>query len=180
MAVTVHILLFRGVGGDTKLPTGPLRAALADAGFENVTTYIASGNAVLRSRLGAAKVVTSVAAICEKEFAFTKAIYAIPLDDWEKQVIAANPFPDKTEKGNVFHAAWLESIPSPERIAALKALAVDGDQFEVVGNVAYIYTPAGVSNSRLGARFDKGIGVPNTARNWNTVLKMRELARAAL
>jgi hypothetical protein len=48
---TAFILLFRGVGGATQLPTAPLREALTEAGFENVATYINSGNAILRSHL---------------------------------------------------------------------------------------------------------------------------------
>ena len=50
-AKTAYILLFRGVGGATQLPVAPLRDALTGAGFENVATYINSGNAVLRSHL---------------------------------------------------------------------------------------------------------------------------------
>lgn len=48
---TVYIVLFRGVGGKTQLPVGPLREALSQAGFENVATYINSGNAVVKSAL---------------------------------------------------------------------------------------------------------------------------------
>ena len=33
---TAFVLLFRGVGGATQLPTAPLREALVEAGFENV------------------------------------------------------------------------------------------------------------------------------------------------
>lgn len=176
--MTVYILLFRGVGGATQLPTAPLRVALTAAGFDKVATYINSGNAIVSTRLGAAKVVSTVAAICEKEFGFTKATYAIPQADWDK-VIAANPFPDKTSPGNLLAAAWLDGLPKQGAVAELTELAVDGDLFAVVGNVAYLHTPRGFSNSKMAARFDKGIGVPNTARNWNTVLKLQALARAA-
>ena len=48
---TAYILLFRGVGGATQLPVKPLREALASAGFENVGTYINSGNAWLSTKL---------------------------------------------------------------------------------------------------------------------------------
>ena len=48
---TAYIVLFRGVGGATQLPTAPLGEAPAEAGFENVATYINSGNAVLHSVL---------------------------------------------------------------------------------------------------------------------------------
>lgn len=49
----------------------------------------------------------------------------------------------------------------------------------MVGKVAYLHTPGGLSQSVLGTKFDKGLGVPNTARNWNTVLKLLELAEKA-
>ncbi len=44
-------------------------------------------------------------------------------------------------------------------------------------HVCYLLTPNGLGTSKLAMKFDKGIGVVNTARNWNTVLKMRELAQ---
>jgi uncharacterized protein (DUF1697 family) len=48
-----------------------------------------------------------------------------------------------------------------------------------VDGVAYPHTPFGLGASKLGERFDKGLGVANTARNWNTMLKLRELAKKA-
>ncbi len=161
------------------MPTAPLREALTVAGFERVATYINSGNAVLATHLGVDEVVARVAEICKQRFDFAKAVYAIPLEIWEEQIIAANPFPTKTEPGNLLHAAWLAEQPSATNLAALRALAVDGDLFEVVGNVAYFHTPGGFSRSALALRFDRGIAVANTARNWNTVLKLRDLAQKA-
>jgi hypothetical protein len=39
--------------------------------------------------------------------------------------------------------------------------------------------PDGFGRSKLGEKFDKGIGVVNSAWNWNTVLKLIELVRKA-
>jgi len=39
MKHTVYLILFRGVGGKTQLPTQPLREKLTEAGLENVATY---------------------------------------------------------------------------------------------------------------------------------------------
>lgn len=177
-AGTVYVVLFRGVGGATQLPTAPLRAALSEAGFENVATYINSGNAVVRTALSRDRAVAAIAKICAERFGFGKAIHAVPLDEWAR-LIERVPFPVEEGGGKFLHAAWLGAAPSPDAVAALKALAVNGDGFEVVGRVAYISTPGGFSNSKLAERFDKAIGVPNTARNWNTVLKLMELAKAA-
>ena len=176
-AKTAYILLFRGVGGATQLPTSPLREALTEAGFENVVTYINSGNAVLRSALPREKVIASVAKICEDRFGFAKPIYAPTLAEWEA-LVANNPFPN-FEAGKHLHAAVLAGDPRREAIEGLRAHAVDGERIEVVGRVAYLHTPNGFGTSKLAEKFDKGIGVENTARNWNTVLKLLELATKA-
>jgi Protein of unknown function (DUF1697) len=99
-AKTAYILLFRGVGGAMQLPTAPLREALTGAGFENVATYISSGNAVLRSELPREEVVAKVAEICEGRFGFTKAIFAPTLDEWSAPLDlleAVGPADDGTE-----------------------------------------------------------------------------------
>jgi uncharacterized protein (DUF1697 family) len=159
------------------LPITPLREALTKAGFENVATYINSGNAVLRSHLSREKVIASVAKICKDKFGFDKAIYAPTLEEWS-ELIDNNPFPE-FEVPKFLHAAVLASDPTKQAIEGLRAYAVNGAGIEVVGKVAYLHTPNGFGTSTLGEKFDKGIGVPNSARNWNTVLKLLELAKKA-
>ena len=55
------------------------------------------------------------------------------------------------------------------------------DLFEDPGEgVVYLYTPDGFGASPVSAALDKMLrGVPWTARNWNTVLKLQEMAEAA-
>ncbi|MBS3652224.1 DUF1697 domain-containing protein [Pseudaminobacter sp. 19-2017] len=175
---TVYILLFRGVGGKTQLPTAPLREALSAAGFENVATYINSGNAVVRTSLGRDEVISSVAQICRDKFGFTKAIHAPTLEEWT-DLIAKNPFPHAVAVPKFLHAAVLAEGPAEESIEAVQAFAADGEGFAVIGKVAYIHTPDGFGTSKLAEKFDRLIGVENTARNWNSVLKLRDLAEKA-
>jgi len=172
---TVYILLFRGVGGATQLPTAALRTALTAAGFENVATYINSGNAVVRSPLAREQVIERVAEIVASRFAFTKAIHAPTLAEWSA-LIARNPFPQAAATPKFLHAALLAAQPRASAISAIQALAQEGEQFAVIGNVAYLHTPHGFGRSKMAERFDQLIGVGNTARNWNTVLKLKELA----
>lgn len=178
MSATVYILLFRGVGGATQLPTKPLREALTEAGFENAGTYINSGNAYLKTDMPRAEMLRAVAEICRREFGFAKDIYAPTLAEWRK-LIRQNPFAGKFTEGRFLHAAALAKAPTKEAIEALQAIAVEGEGVEVIDKVAYLNTPGGLSQSKLGMKFDKGLGVPNTARNWNTVLKLLELAEKA-
>ena len=176
--MTVYVVLFRGVGGATQLPTGPLREALAAAGFEKVATYINSGNAVVSSRLTPGRTVAAIGAVCRREFRFDKAIHALSADQWA-ELISKNPFPGATGTGKFLHAAVLEAPPEPGRVEEIRACAKQGERFEVVGKVAYLHTPHGFGTSRMAAQFDRRIGVSNTARNWNTVSKLMELADAA-
>lgn len=177
--MTVYILLFRGVGGKTQLPTKPLREALTAAGFENAGTYINSGNAYVSTKLSRAAVLAAVTEICETKFGFTKEVYAVSLPEWRK-LVANNPFPEGAAAVPKYvHAAVLAKKPEAAAVEAIRALAVPGEQIEVVDKVAYLHTPHGFGTSKLAARFDKGIGVPNTARNWNSVLELLRLAEAA-
>ena len=173
-----YIVLFRGVGGKTQLPVAPLREKLAEAGFANVATYINSGNALLKSALPHEEVAARVREICAREFAFDKDVHVATRAEWQA-LIAANPFPLAVATPNFLHAAVLAAEPEPARLDALRAVAAGGEAIAVVGRVAYLHTPHGFGTSKLAAKFDKGIGVANTARNWNTVLKLAELAAIA-
>ena len=173
--MTVYIILFRGVGGATQLPVKPLREALTAAGFKDVATYINSGNAVLSSRKSAASVMTEVAKIAKKEFGFDKAVHVVSREEWAK-LIENNPFPKAISTPKFLHAAILAETPEKAKVEALRALAKGGEGIEIVGKVAYLHTPEGFGTSKLAEKFDKGIGVPNTARNWNTVLALAKLA----
>lgn len=177
-AKTAYVLLFRGVGGATQLPKAPLREALAEAGFENVATYINSGNAVLRSHLSREAVIASVAQICKARFGFTKAILAPTLKEWSA-LIDNNPFPQAIVTPTCLHAAVLAENPAAEAVTRLRGFAADGEGIEVVANVAYLHTPDGFGRSKLAEKFDKGIGVVNSARNWNTVRRLMDLVRKA-
>ena len=73
----------------------------------------------------------------------------------------------------------LAGKPAAEAVGRLQGFATGGEGIEVVGNVAYLHTPNGFGRSKLGEKFDKGIGVVNAARNWNTFLKLMELVRKA-
>ena len=177
MKRTVYLILFRGVGGKTQLPVQVLREKLTKAGFENVATYFNSGNAGVRSRLSRKQVIATVAELCRVEFGFDKAIFAPTMAEWD-ELIARNPFAKAaTAAPTTVHAALLESTPKPEYVERIRALAVKGEDVMVAEGVAYLHTPNGFGTCKMAEKFDKWIGVPNTARNWNTVLKLAELGR---
>ncbi|MCV0396892.1 MAG: DUF1697 domain-containing protein [Rhizobiaceae bacterium] len=173
-----YIVLFRGVGGATQLPTAALREALTRLGFDRVATYINSGNAILASPRPREEIHAVIADLCAREFAFTKDIHLRDRDEWHR-LIRNNPFVEATAEPKTLHAAVLAGDPDADAVESLAKAGGPRERIAVVERVAYLHTPDGFGRSKLAERFDRGIGVANTARNWNTVLKLEELVRAA-
>ncbi len=178
MREEAFIVLFRGVGGKTQLPTKPLREALGEAGFKNVATWIASGNAVLTTKLGPEEARSRISAIVREKFGFSKAVMLVPLPAWSR-LIAQNPFPEAVSEPTTLHAFILEAAPSRERIVALTAKAAASERVVVDGKALYFHAPKGFGVSKLPPVIDGTLGTESTARNWNTVRKLEELAKAA-
>jgi uncharacterized protein (DUF1697 family) len=154
-AETVFIVLFRGVGGKTQLPTKPLREKLAKVGFRNVVTYINSGNAVVKSELPRKAVALAIAEVCAREFGFDKAVYALTRAEWSR-LIAGNPFRSATDTPTFLHMAVLAARPEKANVDALQALAAKGEGFAVIDKAAYLHTPGGFSKSKLAEKIRQG------------------------
>lgn len=171
----VQIVLFRGVGGATQLPTRPLAAALAGAGFRHVRTYIASGNVVLASALPSGEVRARVARLAERDFGFTKHVMVATREEWAR-LIAQNPFPEGS--GAQLHGFLLEAVPAASKVAELEARSTGAERIAFRDGFLYFYAPDGFGRSKLPPIIDRTLGVATTARNWNTVLKLRDISDA--
>ena len=178
MREEVFIVLFRGVGPDTKLPTGPLREALGNAGFRNVATYIATGNVVLTSELASGEVRARIAAIVKKAFGFEKEVLIRTGREWAR-VIRDNPFPEGADNPKALHAFILGEKPVKAALDTLVAKAAATEHVAVKGKTLYFYAPDGFGASKLPVAIERTLKGAMTARNWNTVVRLGELAREA-
>jgi uncharacterized protein (DUF1697 family) len=176
--MNVYIVLFRGVGGATKLPTLPLKEALTAAGFRHVVTYIASGNVVLASDLDAEGVRAEVAAIAKERLGFTKEIVALSRKEWS-DVVKRNPFADAVREPRTLHVFASANTLSTAAANALAGRAAPSESIAVRGKALYFHSPDGFGPSKLPGLIEKAFAGRTTARNWNTVLKLDELAKEA-
>ncbi len=174
----VYIVLFRGVGGATQLPVAKLRQVLAEAGFDNVATYINSGNAVVKTALPRDEATAAIADACRREMEFEKDILLVAEADWAR-AIAANPFPEAVKVPTSIHLFALSAEPKPEAVEALRARKQPTENLVVAGTFMYFHAPDGFGPSKTPPIIDRMLGVVTTARNWNTVLKLQALAEAA-
>ena len=179
MAANTYIVLFRGinVGGNKVVRMELLRQMLTDLGFANIATYIQSGNVVLTTDKAPAAVTKAIEDAFPGAFGFSSRPTVRSLQEWLR-MIDEDPFTDARNDGKQVHAVFLDAKPDPKAIDALKAIA-GTEQMVMRHGVLYLFTPDGFGRSKVAGSLDKVLKVPWTARNWNTVLKLQDLAVAA-
>lgn len=172
----VALLRAVNLGARNKVPMGELRKLLESAGYEEVRTYIASGNVLLETRDGAAEVATALERLVADSFGVTTtAILRKPRD--LATVVEAHPFGKDTSET---HVAFLAARPAKAAVVRFEEAARDADQAVLGGGDLYLRLPRGVQGSRLSAaRIESLLGVPATMRNWRTVVALAELAAGA-
>jgi len=173
------IALLRGinVGGNHIIPMLRLRALLAELGYEDVATYIQSGNCVFRTTVADAKTIASgIAGKIEEVFGFRPSVFALTLDALEKAQ-AGNPFAGGDPK--FVHLFFLDRAVGKLDEKAMRALARKSDDFALIGTIFYLHTPEGFGNSKLADKLAKFLPVDMTARNLRSVTRIVDMARAA-
>ena len=176
-----HIVLLRGInlGSRNRVAMPKLRSALEKAGFEDVGTYVQSGNVVLSSRDSAAKVARKCERVIEDEFGLEIPVVVRTRAELAK-VVERNPLAKIAKDPKRYQVSFLEKKPSAALIRTLEEAAAPTEQMVAEGREIYAWHPEGVARSKLWAALaGKGLGITATARNWTTVTKLLELADAA-
>ncbi len=176
---TTHILLLRGinVGGNNRIGMAPLRAALEDAGFTGVKTYLQSGNAVVTtSTASPATVARQVEQVIEDAFGLSIKVVVRSRGQIET-VVANNPFADVADVGKWYFVTFCDPAPDPAKLAHLDPAEFEPERWLLDGDTLYCWYPKGLQTSKLEKAITKAkLGVTVTARNWNTVTKLLDLA----
>jgi uncharacterized protein (DUF1697 family) len=153
-----------------------LRSALEDDGFEDVATYVQSGNVVLSSGDSAAKVARAVEQLIKKEFGLEIPV-VVRTRAQLAQVVKRNPLGRVANDPKRYQVSFLEKQPSAAVVRKLEGLAAPSERIAAHGRELYAWHPEGVARSKLWAALaGKGLGVTATARNWTTVTRLLELA----
>ncbi|MFJ4774227.1 DUF1697 domain-containing protein [Streptomyces uncialis] len=179
--MTTYAALLRGinVGGHRKVPMADLRQLLEDLGYENVRTYLQSGNAVFSTGAvepdgaggangagaptgGDGPGVRSGAAVSGDTDAVTAALGRAVEDrfgfsveilvrdhGYLRALVEDCPFPAATLEGRQLHVTYLSENVDEDRFAALDRAAFLPEEFRVGDHALYLYVPDGLGRSRL-------------------------------
>ena len=179
--MTTHIALLRAinVGGRNMVGMPALRALLEQLGFGDVRSLLQTGNLVFR---GGSKTGTNLERLLESEaeerLALSSAFFVRTAKEWDA-VIARNPFRAEAARYPA-HVVVLVLKDAPQRgdVKALQAAITGPEIIRAEGKQLYVVYPVGIGRSKLTNKLiEDKLGTRATGRNWNTVLKLAELAR---
>lgn len=170
-----HVVLLRGInlGSRNRIAMPKLRGVLEAAGFEDVRTYLQSGNVVLSS---GGKPAETVRRLIAKEFGLDIAVVTRTRADIAK-VVAHNPLAKVARDPKRYQVSFCEAKPSSAVVRLIEEAAAPGERVVVHGREVYAWHPDTIARSKLWALLaGQKLGVTATARNWTTVQKLLELA----
>jgi uncharacterized protein (DUF1697 family) len=168
-----YIVLLRGinVSGKNKLLMEELRGLLNDLGFQNVQTYIQSGNIILDSNEGKSVICNKIKEGIQNKFGYDIPVIARTITEWKK-AIAKYPFP--TENTKIVAFVFLNKKVYETKI---DVKGIDEDKYLIDNDMVFIHCPSGFGKTKLANKmFEKKLSVTATTRNYNTTLKLFELA----
>ena len=176
--MTKQILLLRGInlGAHNRIGMPELRELLRSAGFQDVRTYLQSGNVVLSSNSSPEQ----LARDCVQQIAlrFGLDIEVVVRTRAElTEVVQRNPLGKVAVNPKRYQVTFMAAEPDPEVVRKLGAAVVPPEQLVVIGREAYAWHPDGIGRSKLSSLLaGRGLGVTATARNWTTVTNLLAIA----
>lgn len=176
-----YIALLRGinVSGQKIIKMELLRKALTELDFENVSTYIQSGNILFQSNISdTKKLEIQIHDLIEKHFGFDVAVIVVTPEDL-KTIIAKNPYADENIEEPQPYVSFLSEVPTAENREVLSAMDFQNDRFKIIDKAMYLHYAVGAGTTKLSnAVIEKKLKLTSTARNWKTVKKLIELSEA--
>jgi uncharacterized protein (DUF1697 family) len=175
------VALLRGinVGGKNLLPMKDLACMFEAAGCTRVRTYIQSGNVLFTaSRAKTVNLPGLIHDAIADRFGYQVPVLLRTLEELDA-TIGNNPYLEAGAPESWLHVMFLADHPETARVATLDPLRSPLDAYTVRGREIYLQCPNGVGNTRLtNSYFDSRLATVSTGRNWRTVCKLLELARA--
>jgi uncharacterized protein (DUF1697 family) len=177
--MTTHLALLRGinVSGHNMIKMELLKSCLEAIGFQNVQTYIQSGNVFVDSEEeNAAALGFKIKQEIFKVFGHDVPVVVIGKSDL-KACFVNNPFlKEKEVDFKKLYVAFVSKVLKTENINDLKISQFKPDEAHIDTNKIFIKYAVGAGKTRLNQKYiEKKLALTATIRNWNTVTQLLQL-----
>ncbi|OYX52644.1 MAG: hypothetical protein B7Y97_00430 [Sphingomonas sp. 32-66-10] len=169
--------MLRGINlGKRQLKSAELKAVIEGLGFIDVKTLLASGNVVFTAPDAPAERLEAQIHDALALATGLKSEIFVRTPEEVNAVVAANPFPDAATNRPSFLVVTFHRKPvDAAAVDALMAVHDGPERARAIDRELYIDFREGQGRSMLHAPLGKATRDPvTTARNWNTVLKIRD------
>jgi uncharacterized protein (DUF1697 family) len=172
--VATFVAFLRGVnlGPAKKISMAELRSMAEDLGYDDVATYINSGNLIVRTGKKAATVERELSRAIGERFGHEVDV-AVRSEAELKELLAKNPYPDGDP--SQVTVAFMVKAPGAQAKERVAAVATDHEPVTFTGKDVYVNYTKGLGQSKLAQRFSDIVGVSSTIRNVRTIAKIIEL-----
>lgn len=174
-----YVALLRGinVGGNNVIPMAKLRAAFEGMGFDDVVTYIASGNVVFATKATpTAKLTKKIATTLSKAFDYESTLLVISAAELEAVVREAPPAFGKEPAKYRYDVLFV--MPPMTAKRALPDVPTRAGVDETFAGTHALYFRrliAKATQSKLAKITSMPLYKSLTVRNWNTTTKLLAL-----
>ena len=174
-----HLALLRGinVSGHNMIKMDSLKTVLENAGFQNVRTYIQSGNVFVDSEEEhGASVGFKIKQEIFKELGLEVPIVVVSKEDLSA-CLKNNPYLQEKEcDTKKLYVAFLSKELQGSAINDLKISQFKPDEAAIDRSRIYIKYAVGAGKTRLDQKYiEKKLNLVATIRNWNTVSTLLEM-----
>jgi uncharacterized protein (DUF1697 family) len=177
--MTAIVSMLRGVnvGGHNQVRMEDLRKLCHSLGLKDAQTYVQSGNVVFQSKeKDLARLGQKIEDALEKKYGFRPGVMLRTAAEM-KDVVARNPFAKRRDiENSKLVVTFLGQDPGAEMRAAVEAIKAHPEEVRMDGREVYIYYPDGMGRSKLVPVLERALKKSGTARNWNTVTRLLEMA----
>ena len=178
--MNTFIAFLRGinVSGHNIIKMADLKLLLSNAGLENVTTYIQSGNIIFNSnKTDESFFEKLISKTINEKYGYEIKTLVISKEHL-KDVYQSNPI---LQQENIdfkkLGVTFLEKEPMEEGKENVKKLAAKDELLIFKKNTAYIYCPNGFGRTKLSNKnIETKLKLSATSRNWNTITKLVDLS----
>jgi uncharacterized protein (DUF1697 family) len=179
--MVTYISLLKGinVGGNNLIKMADLRKSFEDLGFQNIRTYLQSGNVIFTVKeTNLKELEQKISLQIKRDFGFE--ILAIALTpDKLTQVIHNNPFLKKPDKeSDFFYVSFLNANPDLSEKKAIEDKIQNREEIAFTDSAVYLHCPDGYGKTKLTNSFlEKKLKVGATTRNWKTTIELFKIAQ---
>ncbi|MCC9145611.1 MULTISPECIES: DUF1697 domain-containing protein [unclassified Arthrobacter] len=175
-----YLALLRGinVGGRNKVPMQALRGHLSDLGYQQVSTYIASGNVLLASNDDAASIGSRIEAVLTDHLELDdELVKVLVLDRAQLHAVVEHRPENFGERPDLYHsdAIFLMGIDTDTALGAFRPREGIDTVWAGDGVIYSQRLSAELTKSRLSAIAASPLYKSMTIRSWKTTQKLWDL-----